>query len=84
MTARAAFVIAGGAGEEVYYAGRNNTRAAFLATFPGNAMDSDATYKNAGWYSAGSTWEVWLSSGNPSTTPPSGHTLTYLHHVVVA
>lgn len=40
-------------------------------------------FKNQGWYAAGSVLEVWVTSGAPSTTAPSGHTLTdYQHHVI--
>ena len=38
-------------------------------------------WKNDGWYAAGTVWESWVTNDNPSTTPPSGHTLTQLQHV---
>jgi len=38
-------------------------------------------FKNQGWYSTGSVFEVWISYGTPSIAPPSGHTLTQIHHV---
>jgi hypothetical protein len=33
-------------------------------------------YKMCGYYVAGSAFEVWVSTGTPTNTPPSGHTLT--------
>lgn len=29
-----------------------------------------------GYYVSGATYETWISTGTPNTTPPSGHTLT--------
>lgn len=40
-------------------------------------------FKNEGWYAAGSAWETWITAGSPGTVPPSGHTLTFLQHVVL-
>lgn len=40
-------------------------------------------YKNQGYYVAGSVFEEWVTSGAPSTTPPSGHTLTDISYVVL-
>lgn len=37
-------------------------------------------FKNIGWYAAGSVFEEWISTENPSVTPPSGHTLTDIQH----
>lgn len=47
------------------------------------AAVANAIYKNHGWYAAGSVWEVWVTSGAPSTVPPSGHTLTNIGFVVL-
>lgn len=41
-------------------------------------------YKNDGYYVAGSVWESWVTNDNPSSTPPSGHTLTQLQHVQIS
>lgn len=35
------------------------------------------TYKMTGWYATGSVWESWVVT-TPDTTPPSGHTLTFI------
>jgi hypothetical protein len=40
-------------------------------------------YKNEGWYATGSVFEDWVTSGAPSTTPPSGHTLADIGFVVL-
>jgi hypothetical protein len=40
-------------------------------------------YKNQGWYAAGSAFEEWVTSGAPSTVPPSGHTLSDISFVVL-
>jgi len=40
-------------------------------------------YKNHGWYSTGSVFEVWVTSGSPQTIPPSGHTLSDVDFVVL-
>jgi len=33
-------------------------------------------YKMRGYYVAGAVYETWVVTGDPSVTPPSGHTLT--------
>lgn len=37
-------------------------------------------YKNEGWYATGSLYEEWITATAPSTTPPSGHTLTFIQY----
>lgn len=46
--------------------------------FTGVSIQQFRQYKNEGWYAAGSTWETWVTTQKPGTTPPSGHTLVYL------
>jgi hypothetical protein len=41
------------------------------------------SYKNEGWYATGSVFEDWVTSGAPSTAPPSGHTLADVGFVVL-
>jgi hypothetical protein len=45
-----------------------------LVTSTGTAETGTQFYRLRGWYAAGSTFEVWVSS-NPYSSPPSGHTL---------
>lgn len=40
-------------------------------------------YKNMGWYAAGSVYETWVTTPLPSTTPPSGHALTNIQHIIL-
>lgn len=37
-------------------------------------------YKNEGWFAGGGTWEEWVTVTTPSTTPPSGHALTFIQY----
>jgi len=55
----------------------------FLVVTSTAANVVNVIYKNQGWYAAGSVLEEWVTSGAPSTTPPSGHTLTQLQHLVI-
>jgi hypothetical protein len=41
-------------------------------------------FKMTGWYAAGSVYESWTSLYTPVPTPPSGHSLTNVHYVVVS
>lgn len=50
-----------------------------LSSFPVTFV----TYKNQGYYVAGLTYEEWVTISAPSTTPPSGHTLTGISYVVL-
>jgi hypothetical protein len=54
-----------------------------FATMPGYAPVTLTRYKNQGRYVAGGVWESWDSFGAPSSTPPSGHTLTEITYVVL-
>lgn len=45
---------------------------------------SPPIYKNEGYYSTGTIWEVWITIGAPSTFPPSAHALSYIHHDVLS
>jgi hypothetical protein len=47
------------------------------------AVVANVIYKNHGWYTTGSVFEVWVTSGAPSTVPPSGHTLSDIDFVVL-
>jgi hypothetical protein len=47
------------------------------------AVVANVIYKNHGWYSTGSVFEVWVTSGSPQTVPPSGHTLADVDFVVL-
>lgn len=67
----------------LHAAHRQSGRGGSLARFVSGAITALVTYKNEGWYAAGAAWETWLTSGDPSTVPPSGHTLTYLQHMTV-
>ena len=44
-------------------------------------LGSSKKYVMTGWYAGGSTWETWTATA-PSTTPPSGHSLTNVAVVV--
>lgn len=55
----------------------------YLAVFGIVTTTAPPTYKNQGWYAAGAVWESWVTTGAPSTAPPSGHTLTNLSYVVL-
>lgn len=84
MTARNGYLATGGAGQALPSGTRGNARRGTLAAFAANASIAVVSYKNEGWYAAGSTWETWITADAPATSPPSGHTLTFLQHVVVA
>lgn len=83
MAAKAGYYVKGGAGEGVPSGSRGNSRSGYLVTFPGNAITAPVDFKNEGWYAAGSAWETWITSGDPGTIPPSGHTLTFLQHLIL-
>ena len=51
-----------------------------LDTFPTGVFNIDL-FKNQGYYVAGSVYEEWVTPTAPSTTPPSGHTLTQIQYV---
>lgn len=65
-----------------YYASARLTGVAgFLdGLFAGVSIQEFRVYRNLGWYADGSTWESWTTLRRPSTSPPSGHTLTLLQH----
>lgn len=70
--------------EQLWSAARETGRAGMLAALPtGVPIPQPKRWKNDGWYAAGAVWESWVTNDNPSTTPPSGHTLTQLQHVQV-
>ena len=52
----------------------------YLVTFPLGVFNTDL-FKNQGYYVAGSVYEEWVTTTAPSTTPPSGHTLTQIQYV---
>jgi hypothetical protein len=54
-----------------------------VARFVSGGTAALSIYKNEGYYVAGAAWETWLTSGDPSTVPPSGHTLTNTQHLVL-
>lgn len=56
--------------------GRNTTNATVLGV-------STAKYLNYGYYVAGGGWESWITAEYPSTTPPSGHTLTFIKNILI-
>lgn len=56
--------------------GRNTTNATVLGV-------PAAKYLNYGYYVAGSVWESWITSEAPSTTPPSGHTLSFIKNILI-
>jgi hypothetical protein len=41
-----------------------------------NPLEATTYYKMCGWYATGSVFEVWVSAGSPSLTPPSAHILS--------
>lgn len=83
MTARDGGYISGGAGESLPSSGRSGRRRGYLAGFAGTTFSAPTVWKNEGFYTSAGAWEAWLSVSEPSTTPPSGHTLTLLQHVEV-
>jgi hypothetical protein len=54
----------------------------FLVTFPTGVFNI-TLYKNEGWYATGGVWEQWTTATSPSSTPPSGHTLTFVEYIVL-
>ena len=44
--------------------------------FGGAGSSATTYYKMRGYYVIGSVYEVYVVTGSPSSTPPSGHTLT--------
>ena len=45
---------------------------------------NQTVYKMMGYFAATNTWEVWTSTGSPNTSPPSGHTLTFISFFVIS
>ena len=92
MTARDGYSQAAGAQASTSQLFSNETWGG--AVFPGRADNgflaivtaatvANVIYKNHGWYSTGSVFEVWVTSGAPRITPPSGHSLTDIDFVVL-
>lgn len=84
MTLRAGGVLLGVIDK---YAGSTETRInlghnGYLVTFPTGVFNI-TLYKNEGWYATGSVWEQWITTTAPSTSPPSGHSLTFTHYMVL-
>lgn len=59
---------------------RQGARQGAVAGHVSGATIELANYKNEGYYAAGTVWETWITSGEPQTVPPSGHTLTFVQH----
>lgn len=47
------------------------------------AAVANLVFYNQGWYNTGGVFETWETSGDPNTTPPSGHTLLDVGFVVL-
>jgi len=76
MTARSGGVISQSNGGGAALGGKKGRNAGGLAS-----TSAASTWKNTGYYAAGAVWESWISAGAASTTPPSGHTLTFVRSI---
>lgn len=82
MTQRAGSLIPGLIGS-FRHARKQGAHGGAVQSFVSGGLTALDVYKNEGWYAAGSAWETWITSGDPSSVPPSGHTLTFLQHMVL-
>lgn len=74
MTQRAAKVILTGPVNSIFRE-LHSQKGGFIAA-NSSAVPDTLVYKNQGWYATGGIYETWLTLHAPSSTPPSGHTLT--------
>lgn len=80
MTQRAGNVIVGGPVNFYFDSPRTGLAGSLVQSI--SAVPNLLTFKNQGWYAAGSVYETWTSVTAPDSNPPSGHTLTGISFVV--